>query len=318
MKLHETNKKISERDFQAAEEIPVWAQSEEARDFAEKIHMADTTRKMYERQALRLENAPVKPEQRNMRSVFMKYLMTSKLGLGISSTGACRRSTDDQSKFRDELIKVSNSKHEDPKVVHLWCPMTQKWVPPQSTTAAHIFAYQHGQDCMDLIFGEEAAGELFSPNNGILMSDGAEQRLDKGYIVIIPNLAPNVSPAALSLWQNLTPKEYKIVVLQPDAKGMDAYIDSPTSGSKKVWKDLHGSKLEFRSDHRPRARYLYFLYCTSMLRKSWHDKERAQALGGELEKPYWGTPGEYLHRNMLLAFVEEMGHEHEILLEGSD
>ena len=105
--------------------------------------------------------------------------------------------------------------------------------------------------------------------------------------------------------------------MRPDAEGMDKHIDSPTSGSKRVWKDLDGVKVDFRSSHRPRARYLYFLYCTSMSRKSWHDQERDQALTDELGKLHWGTPGRYLHRNMILAFVEEMGHEYERLLEGA-
>ena len=164
--------------------------------------MADSTRKMYERQAFRLNNAPVKPEDdRNLRRIFIEYFTTSKLGLGITMTGAGagRRSTSEQSKFRNDLIQVSNSKHEDPRCGHLWCPITQQWVPPEGIKAVHIFAYQHGQDCTDFIFGEEAAGELSSPNNGILMSIEAERRLDAGHIAIIPTLPPNDSLAAVSL-----------------------------------------------------------------------------------------------------------------------
>ena len=36
-------------------------------------------------------------------------------------------------------------------------------------------------------------------------------------------------------------------------------------------------------------------------------------LGGK----FWGTPGRYLPRNILLAFVKEMCHEYEELLEGA-
>ena len=34
-------------------------------------------------------------------------------------------------------------------------------------------------------------------------------------------------------------------------------------------------------------------------------------------KLYWATPGQFMLRNMLLAFVEELGHEYEALLEGA-
>lgn len=33
-------------------------------------------------------------------------------------------------------------------------------------------------------------------------------------------------------------------------------------------------------------------------------------------KPLWGTPGRYLPKNMLLAFVEELRHEYKPLLDG--
>ena len=29
----------------------------------------------------------------------------------------------------------------------------------------------------------------------------------------------------------------------------------------------------------------------------------------ELGKPYWGTVGRYMHKNMIRAFVEEIGHQ---------
>lgn len=37
----------------------------------------------------------------------------------------------------------------------------------------------------------------------------------------------------------------------------------------------------------------------------------------QLGKAYWGTPGRYLPRNMLMVFVEEIGHEYKALLEGA-
>ena len=37
-------------------------------------------------------------------------------------------------------------------------------------TASHLFAYKHGEDAMDDIFGKIRPEELFSSRNGIIMS----------------------------------------------------------------------------------------------------------------------------------------------------
>lgn len=87
--------------------------------------------------------------------------------------------------------------------------------------------------------------------------------------------------------------------------------------SDRVWNELDGQEIMFRSDFRPRAQYLYFQYCVVMLRRSWHNEKPTVALKDQVGKHWWGTPGPYMRRNMVLAFVEEIGHEYEALLEGS-
>lgn len=74
--------------------------------------------------------------------------------------------------------------------------------------------------------------------------------------------------------------------------------------------------------HRPAARYLYFHYCMQVLQKAWQNKAQGKAtraatmLKAENVKSLWGTRGRYLPHNMLLAFVEELGHDYDELLEG--
>ena len=84
-----------------------------------------------------------------------------------------------------------------------------------------------------------------------------------------------------------------------------------------VWRDLDGQKVLFRGNFRPRARYLYFTYCMAILRKSWNKDKPTTALSDELGKPYWGTAGRYIKKNMLQGFVQELGHDYEALLEGA-
>lgn len=56
-----------------------------------------------------------------------------------------------------------------------------------------------------------------------------------------------------------------------------------------------------------------------ILLRAWQQpvQESKLALKNKIGKLYWGTPGRYLPRNMLLAFVEELGHEYGELLEGA-
>jgi hypothetical protein len=81
---------------------------------------------------------------------------------------------------------------------------------------------------------------------------------------------------------------------------------------------LDGAKVEFRNNYRPRARYLYFHFCVQILRLTWGKRRKdAEILKKELGRVFWGTPGRYLPKNMLRAFVDELGPECEALLEGA-
>lgn len=90
-----------------------------------------------------------------------------------------------------------------------------------------------------------------------------------------------------------------------------------------TWREFDGRKLQFLTSFRPAARYMYFHYCVQILRVAWQyneaksPKRAATVLKDENGKPYWGTPGRYLPKNMLLALVEELGHEYQPLLEGA-
>ncbi|KAK3504299.1 hypothetical protein B0T13DRAFT_506951 [Neurospora crassa] len=70
-----------------------------------------------------------------------------------------------------------------------------------------------------------------------------------------------------------------------------------------------GSKRPDRQ--RPRARYLYFLYVSAILKKAWDHKNRRKpeaVLKDQIGKRMWATKGRYLHRAMLVAMSQEAGH----------
>lgn len=164
---------------------------------------------------------------------------------------------------------------------------------------------------------EKGKGELFRACNGILWSEQAEHRFSKGLFTIVPDLDENPSPAQSEAWQRSDPKEYRIRVLRPDDKDMKALTKVE---SNVRWKDLDNKRLQWRSNFRPRARYLYWSYCEMMLRQAYDPKSNMDAADvrrQEVGKKYWGSAGPYMKRNMLLGFVEEMGHEYEYLMEGA-
>lgn len=54
-----------------------------------------------------------------------------------------------------------------------------------------------------------------------------------------------------------------------------------------------------------------------MPRRAWSTPNKENVLVDELGKKFWGTPGPYMRRAMLKAFVTEVGHEFNDLLDGA-
>jgi hypothetical protein len=315
---NEIRRKISLRDYmvEGSGEEGDWLKTAKAGLLFAEMKAAEVDEKICERQAKRLENSAAKPAG-NLRRSFIELFTTSTLGLGITFTGRGKRNADLQDQFRKSMIQEYNAHDPNPKRDFLWCPILKRWITQEGATAAHLFAYMHGQNVMDSIFGPMDPPELFSPLNGIIMSSTIEAKFDQGFFVIVPRFPENPSVSEVSAWNSSHPKEYKVRIIDMKHEVIDHVIlpDSP-----QTWRDLDGTNVEFRSDFRPRARYLYFNYCVQILKVSWKPgkhREMGEAIQMELGRHFWGTPGRYLPREMLMAFVEEMGHEYEQLLEGA-
>jgi hypothetical protein len=292
-----------------------WEKTEEAQNLLQQLKSHQADQKIFTRQKLRLESGG---PQKSLRRSFMELFSTSKVGLGMTIGGQGRRDSGEQSRFRAALIQAYNSRYPDPHRPWLWDPILQKFVSEQNAQAAHLFAYAHGQATMDAIFGPTDPPELFSPLNGLILCQEIEHHFDKGFFAIVPRLPDNPSIEDISAWNTSDPKEYKIRILNLNHKEIDNVIHPLVEKENLTWRSLDGANVEFRSNFRPRARYLYFHFCVQILRLTWGtEPKKAETLRKELGKVFWGTPGRYLPRNMLRAFVEELGHEYEALLEGA-
>lgn len=290
-------------------ERETWYKSEAAKDLLKREGVLHTDKRLFIKQAKRLtcKKVPTKESRR----WFMHFFARSPNGLAV--TGG-RRDTSLRGNFRESLIKAQNAKHPNfaEEKTH-WCPITCTWLHGELTTAAHIFPWRHGQKTMTRIFGTQAEHEMFSVQNGLIMSTMAEARMDKGLFVIVP-FANDESEAEIKAWHESNPKRYKLWVLDTTDKMMEGKI--PHTDPKITWPELDGREIQFRSDHRPRAQYLYYSYCVSMLRRSHHQGQHETILKDHLGRKFWGTPGAYLRWTYLLAFVEEIGAQD--LLDGAE
>ncbi len=308
-------RKISQQNFGVDGPEQSWESSDAAKKLKEQSEAIKLQHRLVRKQSQRLGLSFDDPDyiEGQKGNAFVRLYMTSSKGLGLKVPGTDRDSTV-QSNFRQALIKHYDAAHPDPKMETLWCPITRRWVSYTDMTAAHVFGFCSGEEMMYSIFGREAAeSELSSPLNGILMSTKADQLFDKGRYVKVPALDENATPEENREWHDDPSKPYKIRVVESNTDDMTKYIDD----NKKTWAELDDELVEFRTSFRPRARYLYFHYVCSMLRRAWKTPKKETVLVDQLGKKFWGTPGPYMRRAMLKAFVTEVGHEFEDILEGA-
>ncbi|KAN0074034.1 hypothetical protein V8E54_007971 [Elaphomyces granulatus] len=306
LQKHEVARNISLRDFNGFE--AEWKDCEEAKSIFEQIRSHEVQKKICIQRSEELVG-----RKRSIRSSFMKLFTPSNMGLAIKDTGASKRNRKDRNNFRTEIIDAYASRYE--KQDWLWCPILGEWIHSKHTTAAHLFAYMHGQDTMDAIFGTTKTPELFSARNGLLVSSLVEDIFDLGKLVLVPDLPDKPSAMEIGVWIMKRPSEYKIRIIDPTWDMLDKPIQP--SGPR-TWRDLQDKRVEFRNSFRPRARYLYFHYCIQMLRYAWQQRpeDALVTLKSEIGKPVWATPGRYMGKRMLKALVEELGHDYQHLMQG--
>lgn len=299
-----------------------WEENDEAKQLRAEGRCHSLESEIFRKQGSRLEISSG-DETKNRRAFFMQLWTTSTEGLGITGSEICRenRSRSIQKEFRNNLIEACKSKYPRADADDLWCPILGYFFPDdEAMYAAHVFPWADGQCAMDEIFGREVKDieELNGIENGLMLSKYAEERIENGDIALVPDVADELSREEITDWSNSNPKEYKIKVMNPTAKGMNRCHPGLVK-PRETWNQLDGRRVQFSSDHRPRARYLYWQYCKTVLRHAWSNKatEADEVLLKERGEKSWGTKGPYIKKRMLLAFVEQLGHDHEALMENA-
>lgn len=265
---------------------------------------------LYAEQARRLEN--LEPTSNPEIVMFMRWMKEGPVIEPTSCIYTQKSPSSLENYFKNKVVRASNATQPVPFHPAEWCPIARSYINREFMLAVHIFHFAHGQDLMTEIFGPEADEHLYSYHNGMMMSLGAKERFDKGLFTIVPYLSDEASPAHIQNWHMATPQRYKIRVLDTTSKLMQAYTCSYRE-KRRRWLDLDGQELIFKNDHRPRACYLYFRFCVTMLSQSHKyihrcsDKSHTNVLRDHLGKEFWAAPGPFLRKEYLLPFVTETG-----------
>ncbi|KAL9011274.1 MAG: hypothetical protein Q9173_003865 [Seirophora scorigena] len=254
---------------------------------------------------------------------FVEGFISSPLRFNVTQIchGSKRDGTRRQQKFAKDLIRKQDSKHPDPALPYYWCPILGDWCQKAAMIAGHLVPWRCGSHGMRAIFGDDntdAKGntELFKADNGIYWSQIAEQRFSAGLFVIVPNVPEDpTTTSQMENWEQSSPRDYKILVLDPHHKLMTQKLNPYTS---ETWADKHNQRVQFRSESRPRTRYLYFAYCETLLKRSFvNNTLHYEIAKQESRKKYWGTPGRYVLKSALRGFIEVMGRDYSHILDGA-
>ncbi|KAJ8061063.1 hypothetical protein OCU04_010140 [Sclerotinia nivalis] len=197
-----------------------------------------------------------------------------------------------RSRFRERInnyygtIRFLDGDEDNPEY---WCPVTQAWAP-DTRKAAHIFPQRLRQEGMDITFGKSVPNEMYSARNGLMLENQIEKYFDLLQLAIVP-CKDNVD-------------EFELRVLD---KGL---LKMKHVESRCTFYDLHGRRLKFLNENRPRKRYLYFHWMICMAVAS--SKAINQARIKEERKLYekfWGTPGRWVREEMVRGLVKHTGHD---------
>ncbi|APA11736.1 hypothetical protein SS1G_05221 [Sclerotinia sclerotiorum 1980 UF-70] len=200
-----------------------------------------------------------------------------------------KRSSTEQSGFRDNLMDYYGVSRTRDGVKECWCVVSHSWGASKLLTAAHIMPVRLRQLPMKHIFGQEAAEELFSAKNGLILEKQIEKHFDNCQLPIVPCLSEE------DVWE--------LRVIDKHLLNQSHYFTSEN------FKFLHGRKLKFLNANRPRKRYLYYhwLMCITVAAQKKMNLKRIEEKARFAQ--YWGTPGRYLREEMIAAMMSYACHQ---------
>ncbi|KAF7929811.1 uncharacterized protein EAE97_009408 [Botrytis byssoidea] len=245
-----------------------------------------------------LESAAQCSNGEQAERAFVQLLLLHYIKNPKSQKSNFRRDVED---YYGTLRVVDNDDAEEEQTEN-WCPVTQAWASCHRK-AAHLIPQRIRQKGMDLIFGEESMGEMYSPRNGLMLESQVEKHFDHLQLAIVPCKDDS--------------NDFELRVID---KGLCKMIHVESRCS---FGDMHGKKLKFLNANRPRERYLYFhwMICMALASSKPINQERVKN-ERERHQKFWGTPGRWVREEMIRGLIKHTGHDlpvdHTIPEEGKD
>ncbi|KAI9825019.1 MAG: hypothetical protein M1826_007097 [Phylliscum demangeonii] len=208
------------------------------------------------------------------------------------------RSKSDRSAMRAASIEAYGSRPAQGEAWSddvLWCPLVGRFLLKADVIAGAIVPSSLGAGLVDYLCGEGSGARLHTADNCLMMHRRVERAFNHGSFVIIP-VDPTERP--ISRW--------KCVVVNPDAH--HHFLFEPSAPSPQTVRDLDGRELQFRTPHRPAARFMYYHFLITMLRIRRSNRPRWPETWARLVtgRPF-ATPGPYLRRSMMLCLARQIG-----------
>ena len=175
-----------------------------------------------------------------------------------------------------------------------WCPVSKRFISPNSIKAAHIFQHFMGYENIAQTFGEhadEGFSLMWSPQNGMFLYHAIEGAMDKAQCTFVGQQSPG------------RPTEYTFVVLD------DRILDDEAGWPSTTFRQLNNTKLDFKNDKRPGEKYMYWHFASSLMRNlkmqtpGITDKIRNLVTGNA----WVNADGDWYDGSMLKAMGEYLG-----------
>ncbi|CAH0054876.1 unnamed protein product [Clonostachys solani] len=209
---------------------------------------------------------------------------------GARCTLFTKRTQEARNRFRTDVLKAYDAFNDDGEV---WCAISKRHYWAKNIKAAYIVRYNVGEATAAHLFGptDSKDGHLMGAKNAFPMHEYYEKLFDEGGLVIVPD-----AEAGPNCW--------KTQWLYGEHEKRPGGGEGLPTGT-----GLQNLKLEFKNDFRPAARYLYFAYCMSILRRQRHDipgwwKDLLNAETNSI----WASPGDYMRTSTLRKLARRVGH----------
>ncbi|KAL9017980.1 MAG: hypothetical protein Q9185_004725 [Variospora sp. 1 TL-2023] len=291
-----------------------WWKTEEAQNYCVELQSLKAMVTLCEKQAQDQTVIPGEAGNRLRRSTMQFWECCSEYPDDMRFRAAVNKK---KLKMRKELLAHTPQRQDEGRpYLEFQCPIAQDWNCRIQMKVIQLFPYRGGQATMRAIFGPEADGELWSPTNGIVVSESIAWHLKTGLMFIVPDLAADATEGEIAHWHDSKTKGYKIKLV--DRPHRDIGLSGRNIDPPCFWRHLNGIKVQFPPNSRPNSRYLHFFYLQSLLRQAWRFPDMLSPndpVATELSKPYWGTSGYPEDLEWVISVTEAMGPSYKALVD---